>query len=399
MSNIDTQEFIHPRTRDVEALVREELGLIHVLAGPRQVGKSTAARQIRQHLGWEAVAESADSPVPLGPEWIRTQWERAAKKAAKGQPCLLILDEVQKVSGWSETLKSLWDAREGLRIQVLVLGSSALLVQKGLSESLAGRFLLHRFTHWSPLEMRQAFGMDLEDWFFFGGYPGAARLRHRPELWRCHVRDSLAETAVARDVLQMAPVRKPTLLRNLFGLACLHPAESFSYTKMLGCLQDAGNTVTLASYLDLLEGAFLVAGLESWRPGVPIRRGSSPKLVVLNNALAAALSGRNRSELERDRSWRGRMIENAVIAHLVQGLDGTGARLRWWRDGHREVDLVVESGEGLWAVEIKSGKAEDPAGLREFLKRWPTARPLVVGSGGIPFEEFFAEDPVERFGR
>jgi len=170
------------------------------------------------------------------------------------------------------------------------------------------------------------------------------------------------------------------------------------YTKMLGSLQDAGNTVTLASYLDLLESAFLVTGLEAWRPGVQSRLGSSPKLVVRNNALASALSGRNRTEFDTDRTWRGRMIENAVIGHTVQELEGTGAEIFWWRDKKWEVDLVVRSPRGLWALEIKSGKPENPAGLREFCKRWPEAIPLLIGPGGIPFGEFLAEDPKERFG-
>lgn len=397
MSTTLPRDYLRLRTRHILELLDEDLPYIHVLIGPRQVGKSTAARQIAANLKIPFVMESGDSPVALGPDWIQLHWERAIE-AARGESALLILDEIQKVSGWSETLKALWDRNRLPGLKVLVLGSSALMVQHGLSESLAGRFLLHRFGHWNPSEMKDAFGMDLEDWFYYGGYPGAVRLRHRPELWRGHIRDSLVETALARDVLQMQPIRKPTLLRNLFGLACLHPAEAISYTKMLGSLQDAGNTVTLAHYLDLLENAFLVTGLEAWRPGLQSRRGSSPKLVVRNNALAAALSGKIRQDLGTDRTWRGRMVENAVLAHLVQELDGTGAELRWWRDKHWEVDLVIRTPKGLWALEIKSGKPENPAGLREFGKRWPEAKLWTIGTGGIPFDEFFALDPKSVFG-
>ncbi len=398
MPDLSQSEYLRPRANEVQSLLGEGLPWIHVLVGPRQIGKSTASLQIARNLGWASVVESADSPVQHGPEWITAQWERAEAASNGDTKCLLILDEIQKVQGWSETLKLLWDGRKHDRIHVLVLGSSALMMQHGLSESLAGRFLLHRFGHWSPSEMRDAFGIGLEDWFFFGGYPGIAKLQNRIELWRGHIRDSLIETAMARDCLQMQPIRKPTLLRNLFGLACLHPAECISYTKMLGSLQDAGNTVTLASYLDLLESAFLVTGLEAWRPGIQSKRGSSPKLVVRNNALASALSGKRRTDFDTDRTWRGRMIENAVLAHLVQELDGTGAKLYWWRDKFWEVDLVIQSPKGLWALEIKSGKPENPKGLREFCKRWPEAHPMLIGPGGIPFAEFFAEDPKERFG-
>jgi predicted AAA+ superfamily ATPase len=196
----------------------------------------------------------------------------------------------------------------------------------------------------------------------------------------------------------MQAIRKPTLLRNLFALACLHPAECLSYNKMLGALQDAGNTVTLAHYLHLLQSAWLVAGLEAWRPGIQSPRGSSPKLVVLNNALASAMSGRTRDAIDKDRIWSGRMTENAIAAYLFQVLEGTGAELFWWRDGSLEVDLVVRSPKGLWAIEIKSGKPENPAGLREFMKRWPQSVPMMIGPGGVPFEEFLREDVRERFG-
>ncbi|HNY30998.1 MAG TPA: ATP-binding protein [Fibrobacteria bacterium] len=388
---------MRPRTKEITALISQEHPWIHAMVGPRQVGKSTASRQIAQALGWEVVMESADSPIALGPEWIRVQWERAERLARKGGPCLLVLDEIQKVSGWSEMLKSLWDARGTSRIQVLILGSSAMHMQMGLSESLAGRFLLHRYGHWAFHEMRDAFGLDLSQWLHFGGYPGAIRLMDQEDLWRSYIRDSLVETALARDVLQMQAIRKPTLLRNLFALACLHPAQCLSYNKMLGALQDAGNTVTLAHYLQLLQSAWLVAGLEAWRPGLQSPRGSSPKLVVLNNALASSMSGRSRSALETDSIWRGRVSENAIAAHLFQALEGRNAQLHWWRDGALEVDLVVRSPKGLWAIEIKSGKPENPAGLREFMRRWPDAVPMIVGPGGIPFEEFLQADLPEMF--
>ena len=276
--------------------------VMHVLIGPRQVGKTTVARQVEAVITIPVVYGTADSPVPLDTAWIETQWRRAAARVtAPGEPVLLILDELQKVRGWSETLKLLWDSRAGgPDIRVLVLGSSALLVQEGLSESLAGRFFLHRCSHWPYAECRDAFGWSLPQWLYFGGYPGAAAFIDNETDWKSYITDSLIETVLARDVLHMHKVTKPVLLRHLFALAATLPAQCVSYTKMLGQLHDAGNTTTLAQYLKLLESAFLASGLELFSLGVRRKRGSSPKLLLWNNGLISALSTRRFSEALAD---------------------------------------------------------------------------------------------------
>jgi predicted AAA+ superfamily ATPase len=253
---------------------------VQVIIGPRQVGKSTAAEQVRNLLGWPAVVESADSALPHGPEWVENQWLRA-RKLAISEPALLVLDEIQKVNGWSEVVKRLWDeeVRLGGMVRPLILGSSALLVQRGLTESLAGRFFLHRFNHWSFTECQKAFAWNLDQWLYFGGYPGAAAFIGDETIWKRYITDSLIETVIARDVLQLQTVTKPALLRQLFALSATYPAQIFSYNKMLGQLTDAGNTTTLAHYLDLLETAFLASGLEMFSKGRPRKRGSSPKFI------------------------------------------------------------------------------------------------------------------------
>ena len=380
--------------------------LLHVIVGPRQVGKTTAVRQLGRRLarGKRPVAfrmASADAPLPAGPEWIETHWQLAAADAARTpKPVLLALDEIQKVRGWSETVKRLWDetlARGGPPLQVVLLGSSALLMQRGMTETLAGRFFLHRCTHWSWAECRAAFGWGLDEWLFFGGYPGAAPLAAEEPLWRQYVSDSLIETVLARDVLMLAPVTKPVLLRHLYGLATAHPAQILSYNKMLGQLQDAGNTTTLAHYLRLLGEAFLVSGLEQYSGGQLRKRGSSPKLVFWNNALVNAASGLSRAESEGDGAWRGRLVENAVGAHLLNHLHGAEWSLAYWRDGDAEADFVVRRGRRVWALEVKSGRGGKLSGLEAFRQKHPGARALVIGSGGIALEEFFGRDPREFF--
>ena len=375
---------------DLQRILKSPLPVMHALVGSRQVGKTTIARQLVDSLGLPAVMATADSPTPLDGAWIETQWRRALMQAADG-PVLLVLDEVQKVSGWSESIKLLWDGRDpALDIRVLLLGSSALLMQDGLTESLAGRFLLHRCPHWGFAECREAFGWTLEQWIFFGGYPGAAVFAHDENLWKRYIVDSLIETVLARDVYQMARVGKPALLRHLFALAASLPAQIVSYTKMLGQLQDAGNTTTLAHYLRLLEGAFLLSGLELFSRGVQRKRGSSPKLVLWNNALVNALGLRTFAQAASDPSWWGRLVENAVGAHLCNGLGSMEYGLTYWRDGKYEVDYVVERGKDIWAIEVKSGGTGDARGLERFRSAYPEAKTLMVGGPGIPLEEFFS---------
>jgi hypothetical protein len=386
-------DFERPIVGEVLSALEREPPLLQVLIGPRQVGKSTAAAQVEKRLGWPSHTASADAPVPHPPEWIETQWRVARSRAGEsGQRVLLVLDEIQKVSGWSEVVKRLWDAekRAGMRVQPFLLGSSALLVQRGLTESLAGRFFLHRCTHWPWKETREAFGWSLEQWLYFGGYPGAAPLIGGENIWKAYVTDSLIETVLARDVVQMQTITKPALLRHLFGLACQFPAQVLSYNKMLGQLQDAGNTVTLANYLRLLETAFLASGLELYSRGQTRKRGSSPKLILWNNALVNATALLSFEQAMADGGWWGRLVENAVGAQLLNHLQGSPWSVTYWRKGNEEVDFVVSRGARSWAVEVKSGRGRKTSGLAAFKRQYPKAGVWMVGGGGVSLEDFFA---------
>lgn len=387
-------EYARPLVDDLVAACRRRGAPMQVIVGPRQVGKTTAAAQLVARLGWPSVQAAADLPLPPGPEWIETQWQLArTHKPGRGRKVLLVLDEIQKVHGWSEVVKRLWDEekRHGGPVLPVLLGSSALLVQKGLVESLAGRFQLHRCAHWTWPECQAAFDWDLPQWIYHGGYPGAAMfVRSLPD-WKRYVADSLIETVLARDVLQLQTVNKPALLRHLFGLAAGYPAQILSYNKMLGQLQDAGNTTTLAHYLRLLETAFLVSGLQQFSRGQVRQRASSPKLVLWNNALASALSLLSPREARADGSWWGRLVENAVGAHLLNGLPGPEWVIGYWRDGDAEVDFVVAHGSRIWALEVKSGRPAKTPGLAAFRRRYPAAQPWVVGSGGVELETFFSQ--------
>jgi predicted AAA+ superfamily ATPase len=378
-----------------KALARERgPARLQILMGPRQVGKTTAALAVAERWDGPTRYAAADEVLPPGPEWIRTQWELARRDAKQGRS-LLVLDEVQKVPGWSEVVKGLWDAdrRSRAPVSVILLGSSALLLGSGATESLAGRFQLHRCTHWTWPECRDAFDWNLEQWLFFGGYPGAAGLADDVPAWRAYIRDALIEAVLGRDVLAIERVTKPALLRHLFGLSCHFCARSLSYNKMLGQLQDVGNTTTLSHYLDLLEHAFLVSGLSRFSGSLIRSRGSSPKLIVWSNALVTAMLGHGFEETRRDTALWGRLVENAAGAHFVNHLQDVGDELTYFRDGDDEVDFVLRRSASVVGFEVKSGSPGKKSGLAAFTRKHPAARTLIVGAGGVPLEEFFTTDP------
>ncbi len=411
-----------PQSVTLSERLRETPRFLIIVAGPRQVGKTTMVRGVLADYPPEdytfAAVDSPDPEVstptgagqttaltsrqrvePRDSAWLVDVWQRArtaARNNAKGH--VLVLDEIQKIPRWSDNVKGLWDAdrAEGLMLHVVLLGSSPLLMQQGISESLAGRFETINLTHWSLREMADAFDFDLEDYLYFGGYPGSAPLIREEARWRAYVNTSLIEPNIEKDILMMTRVDKPALLRQLFQLGCRYSGQELSYTKMLGQLQDAGNTVTLAHYLNLLGNAGLIRGLPKYAGQDHRRRASSPKLNVLNMALMSVGSGYSKTEAQSDRSYRGRMVESSVGAHL-HNTASPECRIHYWRDGTNEVDFVLERGEHLVTIEVKSGAVHGTfRGMAAFQKNFGDCRHLLIGDGGIALAEFLSY-PAEHW--
>lgn len=382
-----------PQAKALAERLIEPRRFIQAVTGPRQVGKSTLVQHVTEELDVPVRYASADEPTLRAADWISQQWDAARLETAetgKGG-ALLVLDEIQKIPSWSETVKRLWDedTRAKRALKVVLLGSAPLLMASGSTESLAGRFETLHLPHWPFAEMREAFGWSLDRYLFHGGYPGAAPLIDEPKRWSRYVADSLIETSIARDVLLLSRVDKPALLRRLFDLACHYSGQVLSYTKMLGQLQDAGNTTTLAHYLDLLAGAGMVRGLPKYAGDVARQRGSSPKLQVLNTALMAATSGLSLAEARADREFWGRLVESAVGAHLANAAAAGDCELYYWRERNHEVDFVVKAGRRLTAIEVKSGRAPlAHAGSAAFAQAFKVHRTLLVGGDGVPVEDF-----------
>lgn len=382
-----------PQAATLAARLAEPRRFLNVVAGPRQVGKTTLVQQVVAASKLAQVLASADEPALRGAEWIAQQWELGRLRAAEAGKAgaVLVLDEIQKIPGWSETVKRLWDedTRRRVPLKVVLLGSAPLLIARGLTESLAGRFELLHLPHWTLTEMRAAFGWSLDDYVFYGGYPGAAPLIGEPARWARYVLDALVETSISRDVLLLTRIDKPALLRRLFDLACRYSGQVLSFTKMLGQLQDAGNTTTLAHYLELLAAAGMVTGLPKYTGDAARSRGSSPKLQVLNTALMTAPSGLTLAEVRADGELWGRLVESCVGAHLANTAAARECELFYWRERNQEVDFVAKSGRRLLAIEVKSGRTPQAhPGLAAFTAAFRPTRSLLVGAGGVDVEEF-----------
>lgn len=396
--------------------LQEPPKFITIVAGPRQVGKTTLVRQALEDCQHHFVAvdqtgESSLSAIrgfsldtgdidgaPRDARWLIRSWQVARQqfKACQinfpGRPFAFVLDEIQKIARWSETVKGLWDGdrAEGLAMHVILLGSSPLLMQKGLTESLAGRYELIRATHWSFIEMHKAFDFTLNEYIYFGGYPGSACLIRDEERWRNYVLASLVQPSIDTDILQMTRVDKPALLKQLFALGASYSGQILALGKVKGQLQDAGNETTLAGYLDLLGNAGLLIGLHKYHVGAARRRASAPKFNVLNTALMSSATPYTFAQAQADRSYWGRLVESTVGAHLCNTANAS-EEIGYWRKSPHEVDFVISNAVALAAIEVKSGVSPGQAtGLQEFMRQHATSKPLRVGTGGIELTEFLS---------
>ena len=359
----------------MEGRLNGDMPLIQVLVGPRQVGKTTGVRQLLDRVKGRFFFANADGVLVSDQNWLIEQWQRAL---ALGDGALLVVDEIQKVSNWAESVKALWDAQPG-RLKVLLLGSSSLQLQSGLKESLAGRFELTRVYHWTFAEMHRAFGYGLERYLSFGGYPGAVRFEEDLERWYTYMKESIVEAVIGKDILQNRRVANPALFRQAFEILCHYPAQEISFNKLLGQLQDRGNTDLVKYYIELYGGAFLIYALQKYSAKEWLARSSSPKILPACPALYTMASGK-----WDDAERRGRVFELAVGAELVQ----FPGEIYYWREKQAEVDFVYKSHGQLYAIEVKSGRKKSTKGLDAFVAKFPQAgRVLITPENFLQFSQ------------
>jgi len=383
-------------------VLNEPKRFIQVLVGPRQIGKTTLINQLVQKITVPYLFESADAVAASDKTWIEKIWNntRQSIQEYNSGEYLLVIDEIQKIDNWSEIVKRLWDEdmRNGTNIKVILLGSSRLLIQQGLTESLAGRFELTYLGHWSFAEMEKAFGFTAEQYVWFGGYPGSATLIDDEERWKNYVSNALIETSISKDILMLTRVDKPALMKRLFELGCLYTGQILSFTKILGQLSDAGNTTTLSHYLQLLDTAGLLGGIEKFAADVIRKRSSSPKFQVHNNALVSAQRNEFFEEIRKQPTEWGRMVESSIGAHLLNSSLIEGFKVFYWRHRNDEVDFILEKRGKIIGIEVKSaGLTTATSGMEAFSKMYRPDKVLMVGAGGFPWQEFLRISPSSLF--
>ena len=386
-------EYKRPQFAEVFDRMNEPRKFIQVLAGPRQVGKSTLIDQVLAECQIPHYLYNADGVDENDTDWIRRIWEstRTLMDTRQQTEAVLVIDEIHKIKRWSEIVKREWDAdtRGKRQLKIFILGSSRLMLRKGLTESLAGRFELIRLGHWTLQEMEDAFGWTLDEWIYYGGYPGSASLIKDMRRWKKYIKESLVAPAIEKDIILTSNIYKPALMKQLFELGCTYSAELLSLTKALGQLQDAGNVTTLSSYLEILNQCNLLAGLQKYANDEARRYQSVPKYQVYNNALLTAYKGTSYEKDRIDPQIWGRWVESAVGAYLLGGAEEGSYNVYYWRERSNEVDfIIVRQGEVI-ALEVKSGRRGMNSGLPKFCELFQPKHALVIGTDGIPFDDFF----------
>ena len=383
-----------PQNDELISRIKEPRKTIQVVAGPRQVGKTTMVKQVLKEVSLPSMFFNADGIDPQNSTWISDCWDeaRAQMNFNNSPEFLLVFDEIHKIDNWSEQVKKEWDTDtfNDINIKAVLLGSSRLLLKKGLTESLAGRFELLPMGHWSFQEMHDAFGWDINQYVYFGGYPGSATYISNESRWRRYMRESIVAPAIEKDVLQTTYIYKPALMHQLFQLGCAYSAELLSYNKKLGQLQDAGNATTLVNYLEILGESKLLIGLQKYAVDKSRKYRSIPKLQVFNNALLTVMTdGMTYEKAYTHPTLWGRWVESAVGCYLLDKADELEYQLYYWRENNEEVDFVIACGEHLVAIEVKSGRRQNNSGLGSFREQYHPQYSLVVGGNAMPLEQFF----------
>lgn len=387
--------------RSLSIRVKESRKFIQVITGPRQAGKTTLAEQLVNKIKIPYNFVSADAILPSNSIWIEQQYEAARIKlqTSGAKEFLLIIDEIQKIENWSEVVKKNWDAdsRNKINLKLLLLGSSALLLQKGLTESLAGRFEIIKLPHWSFKEMHDAFGFSPAEYVYFGAYPGAAGLIKDEKRWKDYILNSIVETTISKDIIQLTSIQKPALLKNLFELSCKYAGEILSYTKMLGQLSDAGNTTTLAHYENLLNKTWMIAGIQKFSGSKVSAKLSIPKWISYNSAFVSVYSGLDFKQSTTDPETWGRRVEHSIGSCLLNQSRINSFDIFYWREGNDEVDFIIQKGKKAIPIEVKTAKAKNYKGITKFTGKYKAYKNILISSEGLEWQDFLQLEADELF--
>ncbi len=383
----------------LQSRLQENRNFIQCIVGPRQVGKTTMVVKVLRELNIDYSYNIAQENNSFS--WISSIWESARLqiRLKKIDSIIIAIDEIQKVQGWSEVIKMEWDfdTVNNIPIKVVLLGSSRLLIQSGLSESLAGRFELIQMTHWSFMDMQSEFGVTAEQFAWFGGYPGANKLMRNEKRWKDYIYNSLIETTISKDILMLDRINKPALLRQLFFLAASYSGQILSYNKMLGQLQDVGNTTTLKHYLTLLETAGLSKGIQKLYKEELRTKSSIPKLQIYNSALVSGQTQITFKEAIKDTKYWGRIVESCVGAHLINNSLLFDYKVYYWCHVNDEIDFVLKYKGELIGIEVKSSLGRPTKGMNAFKNAFDPKKIYLIDNRVLSWQDFIQINPIDLF--
>lgn len=376
---------------------------MQIVMGPGQVGKSTLVGQFTEGISVPFDFFAADGVNRFDSSWIPNKWQQVRMRMDihSEQEHILIIDEVQKIRGWSEQVKKEWDedSRSHRNLKVILLGSSRILLQKGLEESLEGRFETIKMGYWDWQEMHEAFGFSMDEYVYFGGFPGLAPDIQDEDRWRNLMEDSIISPILTRDILEIEEIRNPALLRQVFELACIESAKELSLTKMQGTM-NSGTVPTIKNYLDILNKSMIVQPLQNYSPSRVKEKQSVPKMQVFNNAFRNRFGTFSFDEARVDPAEWGRLVESAVGAHLANRAMTDDYELFYWRNERRqECDYVLRKGQALVAIEVKSGSVDKTVGFEKFKEQFAdnVTAAFIVGPHALPLDDFFMMDLKSLF--
>ena len=393
--------FKRPEYQKIKTRLEENRKFIQVVMGARQIGKSTVVKQVLNDLTQPYQCFSADNVPATNTGWISNCWAatRSLKENNGWESVILVIDEIQKITNWSEAVKKEWDndTFNDINIKVLLLGSSRVLLERGLSESLAGRFEEIRMSHWSYKEMKECFGFNVDQYLFYGGYPGAATLINDNDRFEQYIQSAIIDATINKDILMDTPISKPALLKQTFELGAAYSGNLLSLNKMLGSLQDAGNTSTLAGYINLLNESGLLCGLHKYSVDMSRRKASIPKFQAYNNALKMVYSPLTFEQAILDRKAWGHILESGIGAYLVSQAFIHRIEVFYWRERNDEVDFILQKKGSIVAIEVKSNAEKRTDGLDKFRQTFNPKSSFIVGDGGVRVEDFLSMDINKLF--
>lgn len=354
---------------------------ILIVEGPRQAGKTTMVQRALNELGLKATYANADNEYTDNRLFIHNAWEKK-RRSANSQ--LIVLDNIQHIRNWSTLLQAEYEADMAIGKQprvVLIAASCAPFYRDMETDFMQQNSTILRLSLWTWADMRDAFGWSLDQYIFFGGYPGLGEIVAKGRPWRNYVRSKLIEPALTNDILIDVRLYKPHVLLQILEEGISYQGEVRSLNGILENTDGAGNTIILSTYLEFLHNAHILYAIRKYSEMMDRRRASIPKMQVHGNAIAAYYKNwRFPKTLQQDKK-RHEILLSAVGAHLLNRSFLEGYKITCFWDRYSSIDFIISDSRGRdILINLCRPKADNA--LAYFTRHYGSFRTILVGDGG-----------------